>query len=74
MKPTAGSGTSAGDIAAILGDFGFYQYDVQQFFHPVFRLKTLKNVCLLIVAQNIDKINLKNTNFSDFHRIHIKKQ
>ena len=74
METTAGGSAGAGNIAAILRDLGFYQYDVQQFLHPVFRWIIPKNVCRLIVAQNPNKINLKNIKFSYFHSFHIKTE
>jgi hypothetical protein len=33
MKPAAGGGAGAGDIAAVLGDLRFHQYNIQHLFH-----------------------------------------
>ena len=53
MKPAAGGGAGAGNVAAVLGDLRLHQYDVQQGAAPPC------NYCLTIVRQTSNKINQK---------------
>ena len=67
VKPAAGGGAGSGDVAAVLGDLGFHQHDIQHFHH--LDQNTLDTFCIrthLIVCQILCKINLKNVLFSTF--------
>jgi hypothetical protein len=72
MQPRSGSGTGAGNIAAVLRDFRLDQYDIQ---HLLTSYASQGKSCVLspIVCQNPRKINPKNVFFSTFLSIHIKK-
>ena len=74
MQPAAGGGTGAGNIAAILRNFRFDQYDVQQCGSPrgYLSASAIRRIaCLNIVSQTFHKINLKNLVMGTFHSIHI---
>ena len=50
VQPTAGGGTGAGDIAAVLGNFRFDQYDIQHVLALLFH-------AAIIVFQNPENFN-----------------
>ena len=64
MQTCAGGGTSAGNVAAVLGDLRFMQYDIEQNVSP--QLRDFPDARYHIVLQKFHKINLKIRFFSTF--------
>ena len=76
MQSATGGGTGAGDIAAILRDLRFHQYNIEHDFHLWERFEThdpgIRAACSTIVPQKNCKINAKIAEISTFHSIHQK--